>query len=196
VKIIYKRYELNETIPVRNVLKNKKLVKYFNQETSSGMVCLAELLEDIEINPEIPFFYETGLIEYEDFGLDTIVETCVEDGKFSQKSFVEKGMSAISPLTQFKILLNMPLCFFSIENNFTSDNAVIYSSAQGLLINAALAETDGDILIGSGKVNADGSVESGFALINKEELNLIKGDFEGKEGIEIFRFLSARGINA
>ena len=195
MKIIYKKYELNQDIPVRNVLRNKKLVKYFNRETSSGMVCLAALLKDIEINPEIPFIYETGLIEYEDFGLDTIVETCVEDNKFSQKAFVEKGMSAISPLTQFKILLNMPLCFFSIENNLMGDNAVIYSSASGLLIHAGLAETDGDILIGSGKVNADGSVESGFALLNKEELNHIKGNFEGKECIEIFRFLNAGGCH-
>ena len=196
MKMIYKKFELNQEIPVRNVLKNKKLIKYFNRETANGIVCLSELLMNIDIDPETPFFYETGLVEYEDFGLNNITKTCIENGKFSQKAFVEKGMSSISPLTQFKILLNMPLCFFSIENNLIADNAVIYSSATGLLTHAYLAETDRDILLGSGKVNSDGSVESGFMLIKSEELNLLKGNFEGKEGIEIFRSLNAGVINA
>jgi len=196
MKMIYKKYELHEDIPVRSVLNNKKLVKYFNRETSAGIVCLAELLKDTVINPETPIYYETGLIEYEDFGLDTIVETCIEDGKFSQQAFVEKGMSSISPLTQFKILLNMPLCFFSIENNLTGDNAVVYSSASGLLVHAYLADTEEEIILGAGKVNPDGSVESGFALLKPYEINKIRNNFESKEGIEIFRYLNSGGINA
>ena len=196
MKMVYKKFELSEEIPVRNVLKNKKLIKYFNRETAAGIFCLSELLSKNKIDSDTPFFYETGFIEYEDFGLNKIVETCVEEGKFSQKAFVEKGMSSISPLTQFKILLNMPLCFFSIENNFTGDNAVIYSSAMGLFTHAHLAGTEGNILLGSGKVNADGSIESGFMLIKSEELNLISGDFENKEGIEIFRLLNVGELNA
>jgi hypothetical protein len=194
VKMIYKKYLLQDEIPVRNVLRNKKLAKYFNRETALGIVCLAELLQDAALKPETPVFYETGLIEYEDFGLDTIAEVCVKDMEFSPRDFVEKGMSSISPLTQFKILLNMPLCFFSIENNLTGDNAVIYSSASGLLTHAYLADTEDDMLIGAGKVNADGSVESGFAVCRKSELYKFQGDYGDREGIEIFRSLN-KGVN-
>ena len=196
MKIVYKKYRFDEDIPVRSILKNKRLVKYFNRETSAGMVCLAELLAGMEIDTETAIYYDTGLIEYEDFGLDLIVKASEELGKFSQEAFIEKGMSSISPLTQFKILLNMPLCFFSIENNLTGDNAVVYSSASGLLNHALLSDSDGNILLGAGKVNADGSVESGFALLKQDEVVLLNGDYEGKEGIEIFRALNEGTENA
>jgi hypothetical protein len=196
VKWIYKKCAPREEIPFKALLNNKKLGKYFNRETALGVVCLAELLHDVALSPDTPAFYDTGLVEYEDFGLDSIVETCVIDGKHSQQSFVEKGMSSISPLTQFKILLNMPLCFFSIEHRLTGDNAVTYSSAEGLLTHARLAEAEHGILIGAGKVNPDGSVESGFALATKDELSNLDGTFVEKEGIDIFRTLNAGAARA
>lgn len=196
MKMIYKKFELHEDIPVKNVLNNKKLLKYFNREAALGIFSLAELLKDTSISPETPIYYETGINEYEDFGLNAIVDTCLEDGKFSPQVSVERGLATISPLTQFKILLNMPLCFFSIENNLNGDNAVIYSSASGLLSHLYLSEAEESIIIGSGKVNHDGSVESGFALIHKDETFKINETFEGKEGIEIFRYLNIWVKNA
>jgi hypothetical protein len=154
-------------------------------------VCLAELLERETIPSDTPVYYDTGLVEYEEFGLDTIVENCARDGKYSQEAFVERGMSVISPITQFKILLNMPLCFISIENNLTGDNAVTYASAIGLLTHARLADTDGMVVIGAGKVNPEGTVESGFALGNRDEIGKLDSGFGGKEGIEIFRELNS-----
>lgn len=190
MKWMYKKYSLHEDIPVREVLHNKKLVKYFNRETALGIVCLAELLEGETVPSDTPVYYDTGLVEYEEFGLDTIVENCARDGKYSQEAFVNRGMSVISPMTQFKILLNMPLCFISIENDLTGDNAVTYASANGLFTHARLADTDGMVVIGAGKVNADGAVESGFMLGSRDEIGKIGSGFGGKEGIEIFRELN------
>ena len=195
MKWLYKKYPLGEEIPFRQVLHNRKLAKYFNRETALAITCVSELLAGAELPEETPVYYDTGLIEYEDFGLDTIVEHCAADGSYVQEMFVEKGMSAISPMTQFKILLNMPLCFVSIENNLTGDNAVTYSSAPALLTHAALADTDGVILIGAGKVNADGAVESGFALVTQADVLRLGDVYDGEEGIEIFRALNAEGGN-
>ena len=89
-----------------------------------------------------PFYYATGFIEYEDYGLKSTVEDSVDPaGKFSDRLFIEKGLSRISPLNQFKVLQNMPLCFVSIEHNLHGDNAVVYASAAGLLQHARLPGT-------------------------------------------------------
>ncbi len=196
MRVVYKKYGPDEEIPVRNILKNKKMFKYYNRETSAGMVCLAELLQSVALGPETPAYYDTGIIGYENFGLDAIAEVSAEFGKFSQQAFIDRGMSSISPLTQFKILLNMPLCFFSIEHGLNGDNAVVYSSATGLLEHGLLSGCEGDVLLGAGKVNADGSVESGFALINPKEIAGLEGEYEGMEGIDIFRKLSSGGNDA
>ncbi len=188
MKTNYIEFKPEDKIPARQFLKNKKLVKYFNRETAAGIVCLAELLAETQLEESIPFYYETGLVEYEDFGLDNIVEVCEEEGEFSQKAFVEKGMSSISPLTQFKILLNMPASFISIDNDITGDNAIIYSSASGLLLQALNSNSDSSILLGSGKVKADGTIASGFALIEKEELSAYKHFLNSEaEGIELLK---------
>ncbi len=188
MKTNYIEFKPKDKIPARQFLKNKKLVKYFNRETAAGIVCLAELLAETRLEESIPFYYETGLVEYEDFGLDNIVEVCEENGAFSQKAFVEKGMSSISPLTQFKILLNMPASFISIDNDITGDNAIIYSSASGLLLQALNSNSESSMLLGSGKVKADGTIASGFALIEKEELSAYKHFLNSEaEGIELLK---------
>ena len=43
-------------------------------------------------------------------------------------------------------------------------------SASGLLVPAMLSEGRGDILIGAGKLHADGTAEGGFALVTAHEL--------------------------
>ncbi len=189
----YIEFSLEETIPARQYLRNKKLVKYFNRETSAGIVCLAGLLSKSKIESDTPFYYETGLVEYENFGLDSIVDACEEDGLFSQKAFVEKGMSSISPLTQFKILLNMPASFISIDNGITGENAIIYSSASGLVIQALNSDCNSDILVGAGKVFSDGKVASGFAIVTKSELSEYNNFlYSEKEGIELLQEMHRR----
>ena len=142
MKIVFDCYNPDEPIPVVKYLKNKKLQKYFSRETAAAIVCAAKLLVGIDLDPETPFYYATGFIEYEDYGLKYIVEDSVDPtGKFSDRLFIEKGLSRISPLNQFKVLQNMPLCFVSIEHNLHGDNAVVYASAAGLLQHARLPGT-------------------------------------------------------
>ncbi len=158
-------------IPVGKYLRNKKLRKYFSRETAAAIVCAGKILDGIELAPDTPFYYATGLIEYEDYGLQHIVEDSTDSaGKFSEKLFFERGFSRISPLNQFKVLQNMPLCFVSVEHHLHGDNAVVYSSAAGLLQHALYAPGDELILIGAGKVDQDGKTESGFAFIEKGEI--------------------------
>ncbi|MFC2131011.1 hypothetical protein ACFLSQ_06215 [Bacteroidota bacterium] len=195
MKVNIKHYNPDEPIPVRKYLRNKKLVKYFNRETAAGIVCLYELTGGENLNSDIPFYYETGLVEFEDYGLDDIVKACTENDKFSQQAFVEKGLSSISPLTQFKILLNMPPSFISIENGLSGDNAVIYSSASGLLIQALNAPVDSEILLGSGKVYSNGTVDSGFAIVSKSELSNSTFLSSNHEAIEIFKDWYRRATN-
>ena len=191
MKVVFDSYRIDEEIPVREYLKNKKLHKYFSRETASALVSAGKLLAGMEIDPDTPIYYATGIVEYEDYGLDRIVEVCSDkDKRFSQRLFVEKGLSSISPLTQFKLLYNMTLCFISIEHNLIGDNAAIYSSAAGLLTQALYATDDSQILLGAGKVYKDGRVETGFSLVTKEEILHSPYLHSTVEAIEIFRDLN------
>ncbi len=164
------------------------MAKYFNREASSAMVSAGKLLRDIKVTSETPIYYATGIVEYEDYGLNNIVINCSdENGNFSQKLFIEKSLPSISPLSQFKVLYNMPLCFISIEYNLKGDNAVIYSSAFGLLTQALYAPVEEPIIIGAGKTYADGKVETGFALISKKHILNSPFLHSSADAIEIFR---------
>jgi len=189
MKIIYNHYAADETIPVLDYVKNRKLVKYFNRETAAAIVASARLLENLEIDPLIPFYYETGIMESEDLGLESLARaSCDSAGKFSQKNFAETGAKAVPPLTQFKALYNMPLSFVSIEHGLKGDNSVIYSSAYGLLMQALHAPAD-KILLGCGKIFADRSAASAFALVEKDEIKdspFLTGERHSAEAIELF----------
>ena len=106
---------------------------------------------------------------------------------FSSERFINEAIPRISPLNQFKVLQNMPLSFISIVFNLTGTNAVVYSSASGLLLQVIYSVTSGDILLGASKTYTSGKVEIGFALVNRNEIdeNLLDS-FQG-EAIEIFR---------
>lgn len=195
MKIIFDSYEVSEKIDAIPYLKNRKLNKYYNRETSAAIIAVSKLFDGMDLDPYIPFYYATGLLEYEDYGLCHIVEDSLDDDlKFSQKLFLEKGISNVSPLSQFKILQNMPLSFVSLANGLRGDNAVIYASSWGLINYALNAPTDGNILLGAGKVYKDGSVESSFALVQKQDLKDIAFLSNSGEAIEIFRFWSKGGI--
>lgn len=188
MKVVFNSYKYNETIPVIDYLKKRKLAKYFNRETAAAIVSMKKLLNGSDIDPETPFYYATGIVQHEEYGLDKVVELCKDkNGKFSQKLFVEKAMFGVSPLTQFKVLYNMPLCFVAIEYNLKGDNAVIYSSATGLLVQALNAPCEAPILLGAGKIHKDGQVESGFALVSKKEISNSYFLLDSKEAIELFR---------
>ncbi len=165
------KYQLDETIPVVQYLKHKKSKKYFSRETAAAVTVMGKLLEKVDVNRAcIPLFYSTAVTEFEDYGLNTIVKNSLDEaGSFSEKNFIETGLSGISPLNQFKVLQNMPLCFVSIEFGFRGDNAVVCGSTTGLLTYVQYSNYDVNI-IGAGRLFRNGSVESCFALISKADL--------------------------
>jgi hypothetical protein len=189
MKILFDAYDKDAPIPVQRYLSNRKLVKYFNRETAAAVVCAARLLEGESLDPGTPFYYESGIMEYENLGLDEIARESVDaNGAFSQQGFVQEGAKAVPPLTQFKALYNMPLSFVSIEQGLNGDNGVVYASARALLELALCAPPAYEaILLGSGKIQADGMVECGFALVDRESLVEASLPDEGIEGIELLR---------
>lgn len=194
MKIVFDEYIADSLIPAQDYLKNKKLFKYFNREASAAIICAAKLLQESSVEPHTPFYYETGRIEYEDLGLERIAQASLDEhGHFSQRLFIEKGTKAVLPLTQFKALYNMPLSLVAIEFGLVGDNAVIYASARGLLIQALNAPVETGILLGAGKVHRDGKVEVGFALVEKKEIRNSPFLTSDEEGIEIFRSWHAGG---
>jgi hypothetical protein len=189
---VYHRYAAGEQIPVDRYLKNKKLKKYFNGETAAAVLCMGELIGKATVDPaKTALYYATGILEYEDYGLAEIVaKSADERGLYSPKLFIEQGLSNVSPLSQFKILHNMPLSFISIAYGFTADNSSLYSASVGLFVSALAAPENHAIIIGSGKTYRDGSVESGFALLDKKEINALQFDSPDEEAVMLFRRLA------
>ncbi len=177
-----------EEIPVLAFLKNRKMVKYLNRETMAAIVAVGRLSAAVSLPPEIPFYYATGILEYEDYGLRDIVAASTDAaGRFSPERFVADGITSVSPLNQFKVLQNMPLSFASINFGLKGENAVVYSSAGALLRQAACAPGAGPVLIAAGKAYRDGRVESGAAVVRREWLEASPWTTSEAEGIEIFR---------
>lgn len=189
MQVVFNHFDIHTPIPVNDYIVNRKMAKYYNREAQAAMVTIGMLLNGQKPDPYIPLFYAVGIIEHEEFDIQKIAShSSDESGKFSTKEFIEKGMMQISPLTQFKILYNMTLCFISIEHGFKGDNAVIYSSAAGL-INAGIYALSENVILGSGKIDSKGNVASGFAAISKSELAALPSFSSDDEAIEIFKFL-------
>jgi hypothetical protein len=193
MKLVFESYAAEAPIPVQHFVRNRKLVKYFNRETAAALIAARKLFDAARCEPTTPFYYETGIMEFESLGLDAIANGSRDSaGQFDQRRFIETGARAVPPLTQFKALYNMPLSFVAIENGLIGDNAVIYASARGLLAQALAAPGNGPVLLGSGKVYADARVESALALVAPDELaELATMDWQG-EAIGMFRNWHAR----
>lgn len=188
MKLIFESFAADEAIPVQQYVRNRKLVKYFNRETAAAIIAARKLLDQYPCDPSTPFYYETGIMEFESLGLEAIADgSCNAAGDFDQHSFVELGTKAVPPLTQFKALYNMPLSFVAIENQLTGDNAVVYASASGLLAQALVAPGEGPVLLGCGKVYADARVEAAFALATRAELQGLAKTACTGEAIGMFR---------
>jgi len=192
MQVVYERFAAGEEIPVAKHLKNRKLSKYFNRETAAFIIACDKLLQSpVSIASDTPFYYSMGTVEYEDYGLPAITEASRDShGHFSATAFATQGMVSVSPLTQFKILYNMPLCFASIEHGLNGDNAVLYSSVQALLQQALCAPGDGPVLLGAGKVHTGGLVECGVALVSRSEVENSPYRQASEEAIHWFRELA------
>jgi len=170
MKVIYHIYLPDEDIPVYDFVKNRKLVKYYTRETMAAVVAVSQLLEGEETNQDMPFFYSTGETEMMDLYRNICSQYELANNEFSSRGFIENIVPKISPLQQFKVMRNTTSCFVSIENGLKGDNAVLLSSASGLLYMAMFAEKEDPVLIGAGKLYADGTVECGFAKVFPTEI--------------------------
>jgi hypothetical protein len=174
MKAIVNSYRSTDSIPVLEYLADRKLAKYFNRETAAAVVTAGQVLRGSGYDRAMPFYYATDISEHEDYGLDVVAAASAgPDARFSQELFSLRGFADVSPLNQFKVLLNMPLSFVSITYQLTGDNAVLYGPAAGLLAQARCAPAHPAILLGAGKTRADGSVEAGFACLSGAELETI-----------------------
>jgi hypothetical protein len=194
MKVVFNHYNADDTIPVKDYIKNRKMVKYYNREAQAALVAIGMLFGDKQPDIYTPVFYAICIIEHSEFDVYKIAVNSIDDkGTFNNKAFIKSGMRQISPLTQFKVLYSMTLCFISIEYGLKGDNAAIYASAAGLINNALYSEGGSEIIIGTGKIYADGSVDTGFALTTKQELEAIPPFDSHVEAIELFKYLK-KGI--
>ncbi|OQW95718.1 MAG: hypothetical protein BWK79_01440 [Beggiatoa sp. IS2] len=188
MNLVFDTYPPGEPIVVAKYLKNKKLQKYFNRETAAAVVGAGKLLNGLILDPNMPFYYATGFIEFEDYGLHCIAEDSADEkGHFSEELFIAKGLARVPPISQFKVLQNMPLCFVSIEHHLTGDNAVVYGSTASLLQHVLCSPIESPILMGAGKVYRNGLAEVGFALVSKAEIKVSPFLSVTREAVELFR---------
>ena len=190
MKVVFNKFAPDEEIPVLDYIRNRKMLKYYNREARAALVTIGMLFREYTPNEDTPLFYSVGKVENDEFDIHKIARNSRDAaGRFSNQEFVEKGMMQISPLTQFKVLYNMILCYISIEHQLTGDNAVLYSSASGLLNYALCSPTGDEILIGTGKVSTEGGVESGFAAVTKSEILGLPMLNPGEEATVLFQHL-------
>ncbi len=173
MKVIYKKYAAGQDIPVFDYVTKRKLTKYHTRETMAAMVAMGELYRDQKPPSDTPFFYSTGELEYLDYYRVLSMSFTDEERNtpFSGSFVVEKAMPRMSPIDQFKIMRNMSQCLISMEYGLKGDNALFLDSLQGLLLAAKISRHDGPVLIGAGKLYADGSTECGFAEIMPDDLD-------------------------
>lgn len=171
---VFRHFPGDVEIPVRSHLRNRKLAKYFNRETAALVTCAAILLADRGIPASTPFAYAMGQVEHEDYGLRTLGDgSRGDDDRFCPDAFIATGIANVSPLTQFKVLYNMPLCFVSIEHGLTGENAILYGTATSdVRSQVECMEPAGTVLLGAGHIHHDGSVDVGLALL-EGDLSLV-----------------------
>ena len=164
---IYRSYRPGEDIPVAPRLKKRKLLKYYSREAMAAVLTASEFLEGKDLPERIPFYYASAYVEDLSFleevftRLDAFPDHVFDAGRF---------LLATPPPVNFKMMRNMVPCFLSIENKLTGDNNFIVDSASALLYAALTAPGDGPVLLGAGRMHADGGAEAGFALVNPSEL--------------------------
>ena len=181
MRVIYRKYLPGEDIPAADYFSRRKLVKYFSRETMAAVVCIGELLKGEVPSPETPFFFSCGETEMMDIYKEACMVFDKGELKFDSSMFLERAITVISPLSHFKMMRNMAHCFISIEYGLKGDNAAVMGSVSGLLVPAMLSSGDGEILIGAGKLHANGTAEAGFALVRAEELknhSMLESDSE------------------
>lgn len=190
----YNKFLLTEEIPLSSVISSKKVLKYFNRETRCAILTFHELVESCGMDLSLtPLVYSTGSLEFQNYGLEYICrDSKSPSGKYSSSLFIEKGLSQISPLNQFKILSNMPLCFLSMEFGLNGENAAVYDRGSSML-EVSVTMPGNEVIMGAGKIQQDGKVETGFAYLDKSCLEDVCKKYKTLPAIEIFKRMCEDG---
>ena len=170
MKTVYKSYSPSDDIPVYDVVVHRKLVKYYTRETMAAVVAAHELLAEVAVENDMPFFYSSGETAFMEFYTTACKTYSERNCVFATDRFIEDVVPTISPLSQFKMMRNMTHCFVAMEHGLKGDNAALLYSASGLLYSARMCGYNGLVLMGAGKLYADGAVECGVALVHPSEL--------------------------
>lgn len=167
------RWGGGETIPLKECLRQKKWAKYFDRRSGAALVSIHRLLAGRDLPENASIHWALGDLEFQDYGLESIRQASRGgDGAWDSILFAREGMTAVSPLTQFKVLYNMPLCLSAMELGLTGDNTVVHGLDEGLLLNAAAAPPGIPVLLGAIRCLPDGGLESAVALALPEEIPL------------------------
>jgi len=191
MKVIFDFFDAGSSIPARDYVRKKKMVKYFNRLSAAAMVTFGKLAKEITLHPDTPIYYATGPLTHGEttYFLEMCEIFISASEPFSNKIFMESALPKMSPLHEFGVLYNMPVCFISIEYGLVGDNASLCCGAAALLEQAKYSPHDGDMILGAGKLYPDGKIESGFASLTKTELGSIPQFSWDQDAIELFRAL-------
>ncbi len=162
-----------EPIALKEYLRLKKWAKYYDRRSAGALVVLARLLAGRQIDPRTPIHWALGDLEFQDYGLETIREKSRDEaGTWSSERFAREGMHSVSPLTQFKVLYNMPLCLAAMELDLVGENSVTHGLDEGMLVSAVATAWEGDMILGATRCRADGGIDCVAALARRDEIPL------------------------
>ncbi|MBK9578222.1 MAG: hypothetical protein IPK50_10070 [Fibrobacterota bacterium] len=162
-----------EPIALKEYLRLKKWAKYYDRRSAGALVTIARLLAGKVVDPRTPIHWALGDLEFQDYGLETIREKSRDtDGRWNSERFAREGMHSVSPLTQFKVLYNMPLCLAAMELDLVGENSVTHGLDEGMLVSAAASRWEGDMILGALRCLPDGGIECVAALARPDEIPL------------------------
>lgn len=162
-----------EPIPLKEYLRQKKWAKYYDRRSSAALVTIARLLSGKRLEARTPIHWALGDLEFQDYGLETIRECSRSpQGEWDAERFAREGMISVSPLTQFKVLYNMPLCLAAMELDLVGENSVTHGLDEGMLASAAASRWEGEMILGAIRCLPDGGIDCVAALARVDEIRL------------------------
>ncbi|MBK8803158.1 MAG: hypothetical protein IPN71_14100 [Fibrobacteres bacterium] len=91
-------------------------------------------------------------------------------GTWSSERFARENALG-QPLTQFKVLYNMPLCLAPMELDLVNENSVTHGLDEGMLVSAVATAWENDMILAT-RCRADGEDRCVAALARRDEIPL------------------------
>lgn len=193
--VVFNSYGPEEKIAVEQFLPDRKMVKYMSREARAALAAAGEVVRATGAGGLTPVYYSTDLAEFENYQvMATARESAGAYGE-TPEEFVTRGLAAVTPLYQFRILQNTPLSLISICLNLTGEHAVTYVEAGSLLLHALCHPGGEPLLLGAGRTHLDGSTEVGFALAERGRLTASRWLGSREPAVEMFRAWAREGVS-